>query len=31
LMYEFVSEETGGRREMVLPMDVTFFWPKSWL
>jgi hypothetical protein len=29
LMYEFVSEETGGRREMVLPMDVTFFWPKS--
>jgi hypothetical protein len=29
LMYEFVSEETGGRREMVLPMDTSFFWPKS--
>ncbi len=29
LMYEFVSEETGGRREMVFPMDTSFFWPKS--
>jgi hypothetical protein len=27
LTYEFVSEETGARREMTLPMDVTFFWP----
>lgn len=27
LTYEFVSEETGARREMILPMDVTFFWP----
>jgi hypothetical protein len=29
LTWEFVSEETGERREMLLPMDVTFFWPKS--
>ena len=29
LTWEFVSEETGGRREMLLPMDVGFFWPKS--
>lgn len=29
LVWEFVSEETGERREMLLPMDVTFFWPKS--
>lgn len=29
LAWEFVSEETGERREMLLPMDVTFFWPKS--
>jgi hypothetical protein len=29
LKWEFVSEETGERREMLLPMDVTFFWPKS--
>lgn len=29
LTYEFVSEETGERREMLLPMDVGFFWPKS--
>jgi len=31
LTYEFISEETGERREMLLPMDVGFFWPKSWL
>jgi len=29
LTYEFISEETGERREMLLPMDVGFFWPKS--
>ena len=29
LTWEFVSEETGGRREMLLPMDVGFFWPQS--
>lgn len=29
LTYEFVSEETGERREMILPMDITFFWPNS--
>tara|TARA_B110000858_G_scaffold185144_1_gene227050 strand:- start:331 stop:1212 length:882 start_codon:yes stop_codon:yes gene_type:complete len=29
LNYEFISEETGERREMLLPMDVGFFWPKS--
>lgn len=29
LTWEFVSEETGERREMLLPMDVSFFWPKS--
>ena len=29
LNYEFVSDETGERREMLLPMDVTFFWPSS--
>lgn len=29
LTWEFISEETGERREMLLPMDVTFFWPKS--
>ena len=29
LTYEFISEETGERREMLLPMDVGFFWPRS--
>ena len=29
LTWEFVSEETGEGREMLLPMDVSFFWPKS--
>lgn len=29
LNWEFISEETGERREMLLPMDVTFFWPNS--
>lgn len=29
LTWEFVSEETGERREMLLPMDVGFFWPNS--
>jgi len=29
LTYEFVSEETGERREMLLPMDLGFFWPQS--
>jgi len=29
LNYEFTSEETGERRDMLLPMDVGFFWPKS--
>jgi len=29
LTYEFVSEETGERREMLLPMDAGFFWPSS--
>ena len=31
LNWEFISEETGERREMILPMDVTFFWPNSWI
>ena len=26
LMYDFISDETGERREMSLPMDVSFFW-----
>ena len=29
LNYEFISEETGERRSMLLPMEVGFFWPKS--
>ena len=29
LNYEFISEETGERRDMLLPMGVTFFWPQS--
>ena len=29
LTYEFVSEETGERRDMLLPMDASFFWPQS--
>jgi hypothetical protein len=29
LMFEFVSEETGERREMSMPMDTNFFWPES--
>ena len=29
LTYEFYSEETGERREMLLPMDLGFFWPQS--
>lgn len=27
LTWEFISEETGERREMSLPIDLTFFWP----
>ena len=27
--YEFISEETGERRDMLLPMDVGFFWPSA--
>ena len=29
MTYEFISEETGERRDMQLPMDVSFFWPSS--
>ena len=29
LTYEFISEETGERRDMLLPMDLGFFWPQS--
>ena len=29
MTYEFISEETGEGREMLLPMDVGFFWPSA--
>lgn len=29
LTYEFISEETGERRDMLLPMGLGFFWPQS--
>ena len=29
LTWEFVSDETGERRNMLLPMEAGFFWPKS--
>ena len=29
LTYEFISDETGERREISLPMDVSFFWPST--
>jgi hypothetical protein len=29
LNWEFLSEETGERRVMILPMDTSFFWPNS--
>lgn len=29
LSYEFISEETGDRKEMQLPIGVGFFWPSS--
>ena len=29
MTYEFISEETGERRDMLLPMDVSFFWPSN--
>ena len=29
LQYEFISEETGERREMLLPMDLGFFFVQS--
>ena len=29
LTYEFISKETGERRDMLLPMDLGFFWPQS--
>jgi hypothetical protein len=29
LNWEFISEETGERRLMILPMDTSFFWPNS--
>jgi len=31
LTYEFISDETGERREINLPMDVSFFWPSTWV
>jgi hypothetical protein len=31
LNWEFISEETGERRLMILPMDTSFFWPNSWI
>lgn len=31
LTYEFVSEQTGERRDMLLPMGTSFFWPKTWI
>ena len=29
LTYEFESEQTGERREIMLPIGVTFFWPNT--
>jgi hypothetical protein len=29
LTFEFISDETGERRRLSMPMDVTFFWPES--
>lgn len=29
LTYEFISDETGERRGINLPMDVSFFWPST--
>lgn len=29
LNYEFISEETDERREMMLPIGVSFFWPAT--
>ena len=29
MTHEFISEETGERRDMLLPMDVGFFWPSA--
>lgn len=28
LTYEFISDETGERREMTLPIQASFFWPE---
>jgi len=29
LTWEFISDETGDRKEMSMPMDTNFFWPES--
>lgn len=29
LTWEFISDVTGDRKEMSMPMDTTFFWPES--
>ena len=29
LTWEFISDDTGDRKEMSMPMDTTFFWPES--
>jgi hypothetical protein len=29
LTWEFISDTTGDRKEMSMPMDTNFFWPKS--
>ena len=29
LTWEFISDDTGDRKEMSMPMDITFFWPES--
>ena len=29
LTWEFISDDTGNRKEMSMPMGTTFFWPES--
>ena len=29
LTWEFISDDTGDRKEMSMPMDTNFFWPES--
>jgi hypothetical protein len=31
MTFTFISETTGEVKEMDIPMEVSFFWPSTWV